>query len=198
MKKLLIIFLLLSSSLSLFAYSDGSLIINVGFEESVTREIDHSLYMLEGNYEKTWFYSDGSFGLSNDVSVNLPISYRLGNDYSKPFDTFNTALSLDYSLKGAFRFKPLMLALGPSIRTNVFFSKEKTIVAEMLLGVENSFILDIPLSSTFGINTGVDFIVDFYRINFIKNGARGFISPRFNASFYLGLSIYYRNGFTFN
>ena len=197
MKKLLIIFLLLSSSLLLFAYSDGAIIINAGFEDSITREIDHSLYMLEGNYEKTWFYNDGPFGLSNDISFNLPIFYRLGKDYSKPFDTFNTSLSLDYSLKGAFRLKPLLFALGPSVRTNVFFSKEKTIVAEVLLGIENSLLLDVPISSTFGINTGFDFIVDFYRVNFIKNGARDFISPRFNASFYLGLSIYYRNGFSF-
>ena len=124
MKKLLVIILLLSSSLSLFAYSDGVFIINAGFEESVTREIDHSLYMMEVNNEKTWFYNDGPFGLSNDISFNLPIFYRLGKDYSKPFDTFNTALSLDYSLKGAFRFKPLSLSLGPSIRTNIFFSEE--------------------------------------------------------------------------
>ena len=198
MKKILIIFLLLLSSLLLFAYSDGAIIINAGFEDSITREINHSLYMLEGNYEKTWFYNDGPFGLSNDISINFPIFYRFGKDYSKPFDTFNTALSFDYSLKGALRFKPLILALGPSIRTNIFFSKEKTIVAEMLIGVENSLLLDIPVSSTFGINTGVDLIVDFYRLNFIKNGARGFISPRFNVSFYLGLSIYYKNGFSFN
>ena len=96
----------------------------VGFKDSITREINHSLYMLEGNYEKTWFYNDGPFGLSNDISVNFPIFYRLGKDYSKPFDTFNTTLSFDYSLKGAFRFKPLVLALGPSIRTNIFFSEE--------------------------------------------------------------------------
>lgn len=197
MKKLLTFIILLPLSLFLFANSDGAFIINAGIEDSFTREIDHSLYLLEFNYEKTWFYNGNAFGFSSDISTNYPVSYRLEDKYSKPFETFNTAISLDYSLKGAFKLKPLLLEVGPSVRTNVFFTKEKTIVAEMLLGIENSVILDVPVSSTFGINTGFDFIIDFYRVNFTKNGARGFISPRFNASFYLGLSIYYINGFSF-
>ena len=198
MKKIIITLLITFVSTFLFSSGDGEMMFSLGFEDSITPEIDHSLYMGEINYEKTWFYNENNFGISSDISFNLPISYRLGKDYSKPFETFSYALSLDYALKCIYRYKVLGISLGPSVRSNLFFSKENTVVAEALVGIENSICLTFPISSTFGINTGLDLISDFYRINLIKNGARGFISPRFDISFFIGLSLYYKDGFSFN
>ena len=197
MKKLSLLIIVLFVTVSLFSYSEGAMMFSFGLEETLSPEIDHSLYGLEFNYEKTWFYEGRNVGISNDISLNIPISYRLGRDYSEPFNTFKTALSFDYSIKGIYRFKPIAICLGPSVRVNLFFTNAKTVVAEMLSGIENSIILDFPVSSSIGINTGLDLIVDIYRVDFMKNGARGFISPSFDFSLYLGLSLYYENGFSF-
>lgn len=198
MKKISSLLILSFITFSLFSYSHGTMFFSFGAEDTISPEIDHSLYGMEFNYERSWFYGGGDIGLSSDLSLNLPVSYRLGKSYSKPFRTFNATLSLDYSFKAAYNLKPLTILLGPSVRTNLFFTNSKTVVAEMLYGIENSIILDFPLSSTIGINTGFDFITDFYRVDFIKNGARGFISPRFDISLFIGISVYYNNGFTFN
>lgn len=193
MKKNVLLIIILIAAAPLYSSSDGAYMLRIGISNNHESENSLNLFKSDMTIEKTWFPNNGLLGVSNMFSISYPLFYTIGNQASPFLDSFNFATVLDYSLRFAARREVLSTSLGPYVCLEAVFSKEKTIIANFLIGISQAIGIDIPINDSIGFCASVEIGMEFIKTDFTRFGKTFFISPRLDAAIGFGVSLYYSN-----